>query len=468
MAIRKAARQDASVANVPEAEDLATPVKAVPNEEFFWESRDYLRNIRQRAWASRVSPVSLLAVVLARTLAEISPIVVLPALRGGTTSCNLFVALVGKSGSGKTASIGAAESARSWKHTTDGVGSGEGLLKVFGVARKDGSVWNTYMHNDRALVIEDEIDNIAALKDRSGSTLMPVLRKMWGGSSVKFSYSDPSKATRLEAHSYRLSLVVGVQPGRGAALFDDADAGTPQRFLWASVYDPSAPQSPPLMPPPMPWRVPPDPDHDEQSCMAAEGEEHIVIEVDDTVRAEIDEHQFRSLKGETSEIEDAKGHGMLTRLKVAAVLGLLDGRRSVMSIDWKLAEQVMIWSDAALQVVLDKLRTESDRRAKSKIAQTAEGIAVGSVRADARMRDRALQKGAEQVARHVHRAACGDDGCPRKCVTQSVAGRNRKYASTDEILAFAIDKGWIVEDLGANVSPPKGGRIRYLAGEAVP
>ena len=34
--------------------------------------------------------------------------------------------------------------------------------------------------------------------------------------------------------------------------------------------------------------------------------------------------------------------------------------------------------------------------------------------------------------------------------------------------AFAIDKGWIVEDLGANVSPPKGGRIRYLAGEAVP
>ena len=50
---------------------------------------------------------------------------------------------------------------------------------------------------------------------------------------------------------------------------------------------------------------------------------------------------------------------MLTRLKVAAVLGLLDGRRSVMSIDWKLAEQVMIWSDAARQVVLDELRAES-------------------------------------------------------------------------------------------------------------
>ena len=103
--------------------------------------------------------------MLARTLAEISQslfsLLCVAVLRAATCSSHSLA------NRAPVRPLAAQRVRPLWKHTTDGVGSGRGLLKVFGVAR-DGSVWNTYMHNDRALVvIEDEIDNIAALKDEA-------------------------------------------------------------------------------------------------------------------------------------------------------------------------------------------------------------------------------------------------------------------------------------------------------------
>ena len=40
-------------------------------------------------------------------------------------------------------------------------------------------------------------------------------------------------------------MVVGVQPLRAGPLFDDVDAGTPQRFVWLPTDDPGAPKQRP-------------------------------------------------------------------------------------------------------------------------------------------------------------------------------------------------------------------------------
>ncbi len=71
---------------------------------------------------------------------------------------------------------------------------------------------------------------------------MPELRKLWMGEQLGF--NNASKATRsiLAAHSYRASLIVGVQPIKAGPLLDDADGGTPQRFMFLPVGDPDAPE----------------------------------------------------------------------------------------------------------------------------------------------------------------------------------------------------------------------------------
>src|SRR5258707_333753 len=83
-----------------------------------------------------------------------------------------------------------------------------------------------------ALLQIREIDTWAALKDRTGSTLIPELRKLYSGEELGFGYADPDKRVLIPDHSYRACIIAGVQPGRGQALLADADGGTPQRFCW--------------------------------------------------------------------------------------------------------------------------------------------------------------------------------------------------------------------------------------------
>jgi hypothetical protein len=76
-----------------------------------------------------------------------------------------------------------------------------------------------------------------------------------------YAYRDPTKRLPIPAHSYRLGLILGVQPGRAAPLLGDADGGTPQRFLWLPTLDPGAeldaPPAPPrLSMPTITWKRP--------------------------------------------------------------------------------------------------------------------------------------------------------------------------------------------------------------------
>jgi len=153
-------------------------------------------------------------------IARVDPNVGLPAIVGGRGSCNLFVTLVGISGGGKGASIAAAAELLDFRgdrllrveHRT--LGSGEGISAAFVERIKGEAGPDIVQHTDGVMFEVAEVDTLAALGARAGSSLMPELRKMWSGERLGFQNRDRTTSLPVEAHSYRASLIVGVQPAR--------------------------------------------------------------------------------------------------------------------------------------------------------------------------------------------------------------------------------------------------------------
>jgi hypothetical protein len=69
-----------------------------------------------------------------------------------------------------------------------------------------------------------------------------------------------------------------------------------------------------------------------------------VIDVCKEARDEVDSARLAALRGE-SDRDSLDGHALLTRLKVAAALALLERRLDVSKEDWDLAAEVMAVSD---------------------------------------------------------------------------------------------------------------------------
>lgn len=211
-------------------------------DELF-DQRTELARIRDFARSRRTNPLSVLGVVLVRTLCHIPPFVVVPPLIGGRTALNLPLALVGEPGGGKDASITAGRDAVHFDSDTLDelpeltVGSGEGIARTFVDIGPDS------VHT--ALFVASEIDTLAALFDRKGGTLEAELRKLTMGQSLGFANAQKETRTNVPALSYRAGLLVGVQPLRAGALLNARDAGTPQRFLWMPTRDPEMPDDRP-------------------------------------------------------------------------------------------------------------------------------------------------------------------------------------------------------------------------------
>lgn len=325
----------------------------------FWDTRPELATIRDYARARRVGPWAVLGGVVARVVAAVPPCVVLPPLIGGYGSLNMFIGIVGRSGGGKGASLAAAGALL---HVTGGevvarvgVGSGEGIAHAF-AHREDKDV----IQNMASVIFDiPEVDTLAALGNRTGSTILAELRKVWSGEALGFQNADPTRRIPVDAHSYRAALVAGIQPQRAAALLNDDAAGTPQRFVWLPATDPDAPDLAPTPPPVLAWDIP------ELPSVRDDG--FRLLPVCREAREEIDRHRVARLRGDGNALD---AHSLFCRLKVAAALGLLNGHAEVTRDDWGLAEHVMSVSD----------RTRAE--CQDEIAQSAEQTATA--RAEAR------------------------------------------------------------------------------------
>lgn len=425
-----------SVTEVDAAEFGVTSLPA-DAEAAFWSERPILTHIHDSARARMVAPWGVLGVTLARVIALTPWTVHLPPIVGSRASLNFAVALVAASGGGKGGADGAAHDAIRMPSIPEfRIGSGEAIAHCLKHRQPPkaggGTEWNTDDHN--ALLNLPEVDKLTAQAQRQGATIMPELRAAWSGEALGHITADASRRIPVEKQQYRLSLILGVQPGRAGGLLNDSEGGFPQRLIWLPAYDRNAPPRDqlPRCPKPIDWEPP------RVSEFGAHGQQ---IEVCGVAVEEIQEARWRANRGEGDPLD---GHLLLAREKVAAALGVLEGHYAITEDDWRLAGYVVRRSNAqraAVQVELTRQASVSRHASGIAAAEREDAIAEG-------LADKALRRICPRI---LSRLGDHPDGwVTRKTIGSDwLASRDRKYR--DEALERLIDTGQIVaEQTGEN------------------
>jgi hypothetical protein len=297
--------------------------KDIEVETDLWDKTPRLKHVAQAADALGRNRLALLSVLLTRILAEVDPGVALPGVQDGAIGSraplNLGVALVGSSGQGKT--VFNANSAlllgRDQSAIEGNPSTGQGLIQTY--LRWDADLnANILIDDPRRIFIVDEIDKLGALSTDQGSTLFGEIRTMLTGASTGSSNATRDRQRMLHAGTYNFQLVVGVQPARAGALLDGRDAGTPQRFIWVPVTDPTTalhPDNRPAWPGPLDWN--------DAFLLGFEVGEPIV-RYPEWLLKELKDYDYRVSLEESHGGELSRhGHQNLLRLKVAAGIAFM-------------------------------------------------------------------------------------------------------------------------------------------------
>lgn len=413
----------AEVAEV--AADGATPPTGPPStpppppgglDNEFWDSRPSLTRIRDAAYGRMVAPAAVLGAVLARAVCAVPYTVHLPPLVGGKGSLNSFVAIVGPSGAGKGASCAVAAELVPLGPLIPSVelGSGEGMAHQFCRPAKTNELEHDevdargmYWKTRSVLFNASEVDSLAALGARNAATLDSKIRSAFSGEEMGFAYAATDKALTTGSHTYRLGLIVGVQPERAGALLDHASGGTPQRFMWVSVtdqrihrdlYDPT-----PIEPLDLPADWPDEP--------------YAMPVPDVAVDVVLDAHVARQ-RGDGDALD---GHAVLCRLKVMAALAVIDGRMEPTEEDWDLSGVVMAHSDAVRASVVERLKT-ADREAAAEKGERSGVEREAAVRTEY---DTKLNRVCGVILRAVGRLTEAGKPATEGSINRLIAGRDR-------------------------------------------
>lgn len=403
-----------------------------------------LEHIRSAARARMVSPWALLGAVLARIVAEVRPCVALPATVGSRASLNMYVGLVGPSGAAKTSAVAVADDLLMIGNPVakvQGAGSGEGLLASY--LRKnpdpDGAELYDLRENPHVCIVIDEIGFIGSIQGRSGSTLAPILRAGWSGSALETINADPTRRRIVPKMRYRLTAIAGIQPLAADVLFDDADTGTPQRWLWLPALDPDMPDEAPEWPGPLAWSAPSLIGWQHHGLVNIRLPEHVT----DAIRAA---HRARHRDPNADHLD---GHLTLTRLKVAAALAILHGSYEVDDPTWELAGQVMDVSIAVRGQCQQAMGREATRRAEARGAlEHARDLGRAEAVAETARRD--AQRVWLQVQRHTgddpgsSRAHAPEKGCSGRCVTLALTRRSAELK--EDAVNLAVAMSWVTKD----------------------
>ncbi len=322
-----------------------TPLETI--EAGFWAARTSLKLIYDAALSQMCSPWAVLACCTARILTLVPPTVTLPPIVGGPGSLNWFAAIVAKSGGGKGAANAVATKLVPGDIHVRGAGSGEGMIEAYD--RKN----EPQDHTTAVLFSVDEVDSLTSLQARSGQTTMSVIRSGFSGETLGYSYRNRSKE-RVDAHTYRMTMIVSVQPERAEGLFADAGGGTPQRFMWFPGRDRRIKaRTAPV------W--PPDPSGFAQTLPPLDPRElrHGHLQIPAEAEQLIRQAREDSMSGDDNALD---GHALFCREKSAYALALFDGRTEMDSDDWRLsgiAAAVSDWCRCRAQTVLEESRHAS-------------------------------------------------------------------------------------------------------------
>ncbi|NUO43686.1 MAG: hypothetical protein HOV82_16810 [Streptomyces sp.] len=412
----------------------------------FWNARPVFQHIRQAAHSQGCSGDTVLYSTLARLSGMVSHHIRAVTGIGGRASLNIFAAMVGTSGAGKSISAGCV---RDLMHAADDdfrdglpIGSGEGIAETFmgaveeptGEIHQKGpykgdpvmaKVRKQVRHN--AFFYVDEGQTMAKLGERSGSILGETLRRAAIGEALGQTNASEERTRYIAPGSYSLGLLAGFQPSIATVLLADAHTGTPQRFFWGWADDPTIPDTPPAWPGPIephPGRMRPDAPVD--------------IDFPASIKQMLWRERVARGRGEL-EVSELDGHANLMKVKLAALFALLDGGRlNATEEDWQLAE--VVWKSSC--AVRDSLVRRAEREAAlAKQQQT-------DAKVELELRSHVAKKGAdlalERVARLVHRHAAQVGGITYGGLKKALASRDRVIA--EKAVALAVARDWVFEE----------------------
>ena len=422
----------------------------IPEE--VWSARPELKHIREAARARMVAPDAVLGAVLVRIAACTPHNVELPAIIGSPVGLTMFAALNGPPEAGKSAAANvAAELLPAPDTVLDRlpVGSGEGMVEIlFELVEEEddnGKPKKVKRQTKHAAIFH--VDEGAVLSDlgaRSGSTLMPTLRTAWTHGTLGNANASVERRRILDGRSYVYGVTLGIQPELAGPLLADVAAGTPQRFVWLQATDPSADGSEVEWPGPLGWE-PPDPGALMPYGVTRGGWRRHQMHIADPIVEEVRADRLEAMRGEV-ERDGADAHRVLSRLKVAATLALLDGRMDVSEDDWVLAGLIIATSRrvrrsveavvAAAEVRREAAMTERHARRELYVERSKENEALTS----------ACKSAARAVVRHAKAKEHDGEGCTKRCMTQAMAGKHRKLVDVEDVIAEAERSRWIERD----------------------
>jgi hypothetical protein len=441
----------------------AEVLPCLPDE--FWRARDTLTHIRNAAWSmSRSGDVALFG-VMTRVASLVSHNLYFDA-GVGRGSLNLYAAVVGRSGAGKSSGVKIAKDLipvpRPLQHEQEwlpspylsiGMGTGEGLIEAYygevvmetgdadpkGKPKKE-KVRKQVRHNVFCYV--DEGAQIIKQMERVGSTAGAIIRTMWGGEAAGQQNAQSASTRYIREDSYSLGLLIGFQQSTALPFLSGAESnmGTPQRFLWGGIYDPALPHPDALPVHPgelkidlaQPW-----------SPSAALGPRRELragaIHFPASVRAQMLIDQGNRTRGMDRDADPLNAHEPLMRCKVAAILAIIDNRFEVNQEDWDLAR--IVWNtncavrDGLIAYAKAQSAAEEDARTAAHISrqirtQEATQAAEG--------------ENHERVGRHIARLVHSSGRATRGEVKRLLRSGDRP--AFDQALEVAVDMSWVAID----------------------
>lgn len=459
---------DAEAAPDAQPAGLRTIPGLIPDE--FYAARQVHQHIRTAGHSrNRSGDVAFLSTMV-RLSAMVSHHIRADTGVAGYASLNLFGAIIGPSGIGKSTGADVADRlmpAPADLDFRDGlpIGSGEGMAEIFMdtvdeetgeyvmYGKKQGDpilkkVRKQVRHN--AFFWVDEGASLTRLmKERSGSTLGETLRSAAVGQTLGQTNASKDTTRYIPSGSYSLGLLVGFQPETAAPLFEEVAEGTPQRFWWSQVLDPSIPDEQPSWPGELAnisdWQA------------AITADELTLISFAPEIRAELRRADLAKARGETlpEDMNPLDSHAPLMKVKFASLLALLEGRRHVTNEDWALTE--MAWSascaarDSVIEYSVRQRQQELEKVTQARITEAVR-IEAAKVAAEADRADQAVERVALRLASLVH-----DTGAmTRSAVRDKLNSRQKRHLN--DAIAYAQLREWVLDD-GKKITP---GRARPL------
>ncbi|MBT1171362.1 DUF3987 domain-containing protein [Bifidobacterium sp. SO4] len=437
------------------------PLESCPEDnDQFWKSSVALSEIRlyARSRGIRVNPWALLSAVLCRLSVALPPTVVIDPLNNmQPMPLNVFLALIGPSGSGKGITERAAATLVPDIRNagTRLPASGEGIPTMYTYRERgdDGSS-RLKLSSPRSLLSMPEITHLGGAAKRVGSTLVSTLLSAYQGEPIGAANRAEDNRYEIPRLGYRLSLITGVQPSNANVILDNEGSGLPQRFLWFDVADPRTPMHAVSTPEvlssltcfPYPTsKLPPDPDkavfeayyNPNSDGIHKAGEYQnafITVAFPDKAADDFECERIRANRGKTRDPLDA--HLLQTAARVAALLAFLerpDAYPYVTETEWDNAKTILNKSAGyRTDCIRDMRATRSrDMADEFEITETAK----------AEVKQRGIENAKARITEYLQAHNPGREGIRGWRISQNVTRAYRQY--TYDALADLYEGGHV-------------------------